>query len=118
MAALLEEIARTTSPVAAYAATLLAAFPGSRAARAATAKPPLPRRRPAASSTLRLDEPLTVRELEILDLVAYGHSNQAIAATLVVAVSTVKKHINNLYGKLAVQSRTQALVRARELNLL
>jgi len=36
----------------------------------------------------------------------------------VVAVSTVKKHINNLYGKLAVQSRTQALTRARQLNLL
>ena len=37
---------------------------------------------------------------------------------LIVAVSTVKKHVNNLYGKLAVQSRTQALVRARELKLL
>ncbi len=37
---------------------------------------------------------------------------------LFIGVSTVKKHINNLYGKLEVQSRTQALLRARELNLL
>jgi LuxR family maltose regulon positive regulatory protein len=51
-------------------------------------------------------------------MIADGHANQAIADRLVVAVSTVKKHINNLYGKLAVQSRTQALARARQLNLL
>ena len=65
-----------------------------------------------------LVEPLSARELEILRLIADGHSNQAIADTLVIAVSTVKRHINNIYGKLAVQSRTQALVRARELQLL
>ena len=63
-------------------------------------------------------EPLSGRELEVLHLIAAGLSNQGIAARLVVAVSTVKKHINNLYGKLDVQSRTQALVRARELHLL
>jgi LuxR family maltose regulon positive regulatory protein len=63
-------------------------------------------------------EPLSNRELEVLRLIADGHSNQAIADTLVVAVSTVKRHINNIYGKLAVQSRTQALVRARALHLL
>jgi len=40
------------------------------------------------------------------------------ARRLVVAVSTIKRHINNFYGKLGVQSRTQALVRARELRLL
>jgi LuxR family maltose regulon positive regulatory protein len=65
-----------------------------------------------------LVEPLTERELEILRLIAAGRSNQAIADTLVIAVSTVKKHINNLYGKLDARSRTQALVRGRELNLL
>ena len=63
-------------------------------------------------------EPLSERELEILRLIAGGLSNQAIADTLIIAASTVKKHINNIYGKLDVQSRTQALVRARELNLL
>jgi LuxR family maltose regulon positive regulatory protein len=65
-----------------------------------------------------LVEPLSARELEILRLIADGHSNQAIAGRLVIAVSTVKRHINNIYGKLDVQSRTQALVRARELQLL
>jgi LuxR family transcriptional regulator, maltose regulon positive regulatory protein len=70
---------------------------------------------PVASS---LVEPLSDRELEVLRLIAAGHSKQAIADVLVVAVSTVKHHINNFYGKLGVQSRTQALVRARELNLL
>jgi LuxR family maltose regulon positive regulatory protein len=61
---------------------------------------------------------LTERELEILRLIGEGHSNQAIADTLIIAVSTVKRHINNIYGKLGVQSRTQALARARALNLL
>jgi len=61
---------------------------------------------------------LSARELEILHLIADGLSNQAIADQFVVALSTVKKHVNNLYGKLDVQSRTQALARARELNLL
>jgi DNA-binding NarL/FixJ family response regulator len=55
---------------------------------------------------------------EILRQIAAGNSNQAIADTLTIAVSTVKRHINNIYGKLDVQSRTQALLRARELNLL
>jgi len=63
-------------------------------------------------------EPLSARELEILRLIAAGSSNQEIADRLVVALSTVKKHVNNLYGKLDVQSRTQALVRAQELDLL
>ncbi len=54
----------------------------------------------------------------MLRLIADGHSNQAIADRLIVAVSTVKKHVNNIYGKLDVQSRTQALLRARELHLL
>ncbi len=53
-----------------------------------------------------------------MQLIAAGRSNQEIADTLVIAVSTVKKHINNIFGKLAVRSRTQALARARELNLL
>ena len=57
-----------------------------------------------------LVEPLSERELEVLRLIAEGHSNQAIADRLVVAVSTVKKHVNNIYGKLDVQSRTQALL--------
>ncbi len=61
---------------------------------------------------------LTKREVEILHLIANGLSNQAIANVLVLALSTVKWYINQIYTKLHVNSRTQALARARELNLL
>lgn len=70
------------------------------------------------SKIQNLVEPLTSRELEVLQLVVAGHSNQAIAQLLVVSVGTVKKHLNNIFGKLNVASRTQAIVRARELQLL
>ena len=65
-----------------------------------------------------LVEPLSERELEILRLIAAGQSNKEIARTLVIAPGTVKKHTNNIYGKLGVHSRTQALVQAKTLNLL
>ena len=65
-----------------------------------------------------LDEPLSTRELEILRLIADGLSNQEIADKLVVTMATVKKHINNLYGKLDVNSRTRAVLRAQELGLV
>ncbi|GAB4201185.1 MAG: LuxR C-terminal-related transcriptional regulator [Roseiflexaceae bacterium] len=61
---------------------------------------------------------LSPRELEVLRLIADGMSNSEIAARLVVAQSTVKKHVHNIFGKLGAQSRTRALVRARELGLL
>jgi LuxR family transcriptional regulator, maltose regulon positive regulatory protein len=54
----------------------------------------------------------------VLRLIAAGRSNREIADELVIALSTVKTHINNLYGKLGIHSRTQALSRARELGLL
>jgi LuxR family maltose regulon positive regulatory protein len=63
-------------------------------------------------------EPLSEREREVLRLIADGLSNREIADRLVVAVSTVKTHINNVYAKLGVRSRTQAAARARELGLL
>jgi len=65
-----------------------------------------------------LVEFLSERELEILRLIAAGRSNEEIAQTLVIALGTVKKHINNIYGKLGVHSRTQALVQAKALKLL
>ena len=65
-----------------------------------------------------LIEPLSERELEVLRLIAAGLSNREIADQLVVAVSTVKTHINNIYRKLDVSKRTQAVARARKLNLL
>ncbi|GAB4477357.1 MAG: LuxR C-terminal-related transcriptional regulator [Anaerolineae bacterium] len=72
--------------------------------------------RPAVAQSLI--EPLSERELEVLGLIAAGLSNTEIAERLVIAQGTVKRHINNMYGKLGVQSRTQAVARARELRLL
>ena len=63
-------------------------------------------------------EPLTPRELEILQLIAAGDSNQVIADKLVITVSAVKKHTGNIFGKLNVNSRTQAVARARQIGLL
>jgi LuxR family maltose regulon positive regulatory protein len=63
-------------------------------------------------------EPLSPREEEVLRLIAAGASNREIADTLVVAVSTVKKHISNILSKLNATSRTQAIAQARELGLL
>ncbi len=65
-----------------------------------------------------LVEPLTDRELEVLRLVADGLSNQEIADRLIISVRTAKKHIQNIYGKLAVEGRVQAINRANELHLL
>ena len=65
-----------------------------------------------------LAEPLTDRELEVLHLIAAGFSNQEIAERLVIARGTVKRHINNLYGKLHAHRRTEAVARARELGLI
>lgn len=69
-------------------------------------------------TTYPLVEPLTERECEVLSLLAAGCSSQQIAEQLVITVSTVKAHIHNIYGKLAVQSRTRAIAVAREHGLL
>lgn len=65
-----------------------------------------------------LIDPLSKRELEVLHLIAAGLSNQEIAQQLVIAVSTVKSHINHIYSKLSVNSRTQAVAQAQTLGLL
>ena len=62
--------------------------------------------------------PLNERELEVLRLIAEGLSNNEIAERLVIALSTVKWHINNLFGKLGVHSRIQAVAQGKELGLL
>jgi ATP/maltotriose-dependent transcriptional regulator MalT len=61
---------------------------------------------------------LSQRELEILRLIASGLSNREVAEQLFLAIGTVKWHLNEIYGKLHVVSRTQAIARAREMNLL
>ena len=66
----------------------------------------------------RLDDPLSERELEVLTLLASGHTNAEIARYLFVAVGTVKSHAGNIYRKLDARNRAEALGRARELKLL
>lgn len=68
--------------------------------------------------TQPLIEPLSERELEVLQLVADGLSNRDISQQLYLALSTVKGHNRNIYGKLGVQRRTEAVARARELGLV
>jgi LuxR family maltose regulon positive regulatory protein len=63
-------------------------------------------------------EPLSERELEVLRLVARGLSNREISERLFLAVNTVKGHNQKIFDKLQVQSRTEAVARARELGLL
>jgi LuxR family maltose regulon positive regulatory protein len=87
-----------------YAGRLLSSM-GGRAAPLALAEQPLV-------------EPLTERELEVLRLIAAGLSNREIAQELVIAVSTVKSHVNHIYGKLGVKNRTQAVAKAHDLALL
>ena len=65
-----------------------------------------------------LIEPLSPRELEVLDLICQGASNQEIATKLVVTLNTVKKHNNRIFGKLGVTSRVQAVLQARRLGLV
>ncbi len=72
----------------------------------------------APAPTQALLDPLTERELEVLRLIAAGLSNREIAARLVLALSTVKSYVNTIYSKLQVESRTQAVARARALHLL
>src|SRR5258708_16520795 len=65
-----------------------------------------------------LVEPLTRRERDILALLAQGHNGPEIAEKLTLALSSVKWHTQHLYSKLGVNSKKQAIARARELGLL
>ena len=90
-----------------YAAKLLAAFPQAA----------------AIQSTINIQqsalvEPLSLRELEILRLIAQGLSNREIGERLYLALDTVKGHNRRIFDKLQVKSRTEAIARARELDLL
>ena len=69
----------------------------------------------AAPLSSALVEPLSERELEVLGLVAQGLSNREIARRLFITVGTVKTHVHNIYGKLGVNRRTEAVARARQL---
>jgi LuxR family maltose regulon positive regulatory protein len=115
MKALLQKatVRRTASQ---YASDLLAAFssaPSDRPRATAQDRPPH-----AGAPAPPLIEPLSPREIEVLRLVATGATNPQIAQRLFITVDTVKKHLSNIFGKLGVKNRTQAVARARELGLL
>jgi len=73
---------------------------------------------PAAMKPVVLAEPLSVREREVLRLLAEGLSNKEIGQRLNIAEGTVKNHMSQVLGKLGVLDRTQAALRARELGLM
>ena len=99
---LLHEAAqRGTSPE--YVGRLLAAFPQAQ---------------PERTRQDDLIEPLSERELEVLSQIAEGHTNAEIGGRLHLALSTVKWHTSNIYGKLGVKNRAQAIARARSLGLI
>lgn len=94
-----------------YANKLLAAFPESVLSA-------IPIQRESRGNTQLLAEPLSEREIEVLRLMAEGYKYQEIAERLIVSINTVRHHTRNVYGKLDANNRTQAIARAKELNLL
>jgi LuxR family maltose regulon positive regulatory protein len=103
-----------------YTDKLLAAFEAEKRPVPAglAASPRKSENEPDMPPALPLAEPLSHRELEILKLIAQGLSNREIGERLFLALDTVKGHNRKLFDKLQVQSRTEAIARARELGLL
>ncbi len=93
-----------------YGHRLLAAFPLAEPEQTDPSKTQAPKS--------ELVEPLSERELEVLQLIANGLTNQEIAARLFLTLNTVKVHTRNIYGKLDAHSRTQAVAKARALDIL
>ncbi|MFC1997350.1 LuxR C-terminal-related transcriptional regulator [Chloroflexota bacterium] len=93
-----------------YVHQLLAAFPDAEPEPAASVQ------RQAAGS--ELVESLSKREIDVLELIAAGHKYQEIAERLVISLNTVRHHTKNIYSKLEVNNRTQAIIKANDLNLL
>jgi LuxR family transcriptional regulator, maltose regulon positive regulatory protein len=121
MAALLaQSVERRTQddPISVYVERLLSAFPVKQHAARMSATGASPVLRSALEHSNALVEPLSRRELEVLALMAQGLTNNEIAQRIVVSAQTVKVHTRNIYGKLEVNSRTEAVARARTLKLL
>jgi len=96
-----------------YVKSILAAFPKAGYFKTVRDEQAIP-----VDESLSPLEALTPRELEVLHLIAIGDSNQTIAGKLVISLSAVKKHTGNIFNKLNVNSRTQALAQARQFGLL
>jgi len=73
---------------------------------------------PRLETPRHLDDPLSARELEVLNLLSSGRTNSEIARDLFISVGTVKSHTGNIYRKLDAKNRAEALARARDLELL
>lgn len=73
---------------------------------------------PEAGIMSSLIEPLSRREIDVLKLLSQGYADKQIAESLVIARETVHKHLKNIYGKLGVHNRTEAVIRAKELGLM
>ena len=71
-----------------------------------------------AADPSRMVEPLSEREIEVLRLIVAGLSNREIAKQLIISLGTAKTHIHNIYGKLGVSNRAQAIARAREFEVV
>ena len=95
-----------------YTHKLLAAFEAEEHKSAEQSRPGI------SPSSQPLIEPLSQRELEVLQLIAQGLSNREISERLFLSLNTVKVHARNIYGKLGVNNRTQAGARARALGIL
>ena len=93
-----------------YIRRLLAAFPVAESEQTASS--------PMRGSKSELVEPLSERELEVLQLIAEGLSNQEVATRLYLSLHTVKVHARNIFTKLAVKNRAQAVARGRALGIL
>ncbi len=96
-----------------YLDRVLAAFPKQHLAHTSQ-----PKRMAKQTLAQSLQEPLSERELQVLQLLAQGASNQEIAQTLVITVDTVKRHVSHIFVKLGVQNRVQAVRQAQKLGLL
>jgi LuxR family maltose regulon positive regulatory protein len=105
---LYEALTRGIEP--AYVRQLLAAFPVADSKPAALSMPP--------DAEAGLVEPLSTRELEVLQVIAEGLSNQEAANRLYLSLHTVKVHARNIYAKLGVKNRTQAVAKGRTLGIL
>ncbi|GAB4113475.1 MAG: LuxR C-terminal-related transcriptional regulator [Roseiflexaceae bacterium] len=120
--ALLQPIAATTSLAGHYAQQILAAAEQPNGGYLPTPLPYTPAKPTApalpAPVTLDLPEQLSERELEVLRLLATERSNREIAETLFIAPATLKVHLKNIYGKLGVHNRSQAILRAQSLRIV